>query len=902
MATFNALAKGNKTFKDTANTADIYNIGADAVRVTIAGKMKAGDVINVEGLASEYTVKASGRTITLKSDTQTITFQLDSATGAAAVRFLDGELSASFNGKAAMLGTQKLAKKFADVNDAALGASDSSAAIDAAYGNGGGSSGGSSTTFNLTSGVDAGGAFVGTSGNDTFNANVAVNPADGIASIETLTVLDEIDGGAGNDTLNYYTVGATALPAATIKNIENINMVSDGAATANVSTMAEVTSLSVKATGGAASLTTKSNVTAATVTGTATTVAISDSGTAATTADKLTTASITGATDNITIGSDVFTTLNLTKTTDGNATITAAAGARALTVTLNDVTGPNDDVVITDDEATTLVVKTTGAASSAIDLQADKATSVTIDADEKLTIAAVDLSAAKTITINGDSLVTFTTNTATDLGALESVSSAASSGGVTLTTALATGVVFTGGAGKDTITVGATTKSINTGAGDDKVTVAGVSALGSGGAIEGGNGTDTLAFSTFANAVTASAATTFAGTVSGFEKLELSGANGTDGATVDLANLDDIKHVVYSATNTKDSVLSNLASGGAVEITADQTATEGLVVNVKNASTGTADVLNLTLSKSASLAAVEVTAANVETVNINSVEDATTLAGTLTHALTLSATAAKSLNISGNAGVTFGTLTGATEITSIDASGVATGLVSLTTAALANAATIKGGAGANTIVATAATKAVTYTGGAKVDTVTINNAQDNSITTGAGDDVIVVGTGKNVVNAGDGDDSITVGAGLSTVTGGAGNDTLVIGATATNGNTYATFADASVGDKIDLSALTTEAAANGALGAKIALGDTAAFADYLAAATATVIGDAGASLVKWFQFGGNTYIVVDTTLAANTPDDTNGFENGLDSVVKLTGNIDLSKSTLATDVLTIVAA
>ena len=92
------VTSGRKTLKETSGL-DIFNIGGDATSVTIAGKMKSGDIINVEGLASEYRASASGRTITLKSDTQTIKFQLDGTNGAASIRFLDG-------GRELTLGTQ----------------------------------------------------------------------------------------------------------------------------------------------------------------------------------------------------------------------------------------------------------------------------------------------------------------------------------------------------------------------------------------------------------------------------------------------------------------------------------------------------------------------------------------------------------------------------------------------------------------------------------------------------------------------------------------------------------------------------------------------------------------------------------------------------------------------------
>ena len=55
-----------------------------------------------------------------------------------------------------------------------------------------------------------------------------MNPATGVATIETLTAIDILDGGAGTgDVLNYTTVGGDALPAATISNIEILNVVVD---------------------------------------------------------------------------------------------------------------------------------------------------------------------------------------------------------------------------------------------------------------------------------------------------------------------------------------------------------------------------------------------------------------------------------------------------------------------------------------------------------------------------------------------------------------------------------------------------------------------------------------------------------------------------------------------------
>lgn len=737
-------------------------------------------------------------------------------------------------------------------------------------------------TFTLTTGVDT---VAGTAGNDTINANP------GASNANTFTALDNIDGGAGTDTLNVTEIGAAGAAsyvlnaAATVKNVEVLNytVASDNIGddvTADVSAWTGLTTANIVISGTDApvtGLTTKGNVTTATING-ATTAAITDS--AAAGSDKLATVTLVDTTGLATITSDAVTSLTLNGAS-GGATVTAAAGARALALNLNNVTGGT----VTDAEATTLNVSSSGTKTTAVTLTAAKATTVTVDAAVATTITDVNIAAATSLTVKGAGATTV--SALSTVTALTSVDASASTGGLTLGAAIGTGVTFTGGAGNDSVIVGATTKAITTGGGDDTVTVAGTAALGTGGSIDAGEGTDTLKFSTYANAVTASATSTFEGTVSGFERLELSGVNAATGAVINLANLDDINYVTLSATNTDTTTISGMNSGGTIAFTANQTAGKDATVAITNAATGTTDVLNVVLSKATALAAVELIAADVETVNVTSTETATTLLGTVTHALELNATAAKSLNVSGNAGVTFGTLTGATALTSIDASGVTTGLVSLTTAALAGAATIKGGAGANTIVATAATKAVTYEGGAKVDTITINNAQANVINTGAGNDVIVVGTGANTINAGDGDDSITIGAsiGLNTINVGAGTDTLILSAAPSAGGAYASVTGMGVNDKIDFSAFANDAGAlaAGALGAKITLGGAAGFANYLDAAAAGTAGGTNAAF-GWFQLNGNTYVVLDNSNA-------NTFQDGADAVVELVGLVDLSTAT-----------
>jgi S-layer protein len=739
------------------------------------------------------------------------------------------------------------------------------------------------TTFALSTGVDV---LTGTAGNDTFTA------APGASNANTFTALDNINGGDGVDTLNVTEIGAagagayTLNAAATLKSVEVLNYTvsSDNVGdtlTADISDIAGLTSASfvIAGTDAAMALDTKGNVASITLVGgdsdldVGTGVDIADGATT----DTLATISLTSMSDSdattadaVTIASDALTTMSLSKTAVG-ATITAAAATRALTLNLDDVTGGT----VTDAEATSLTVNSSGTKSSGVTLAAAKATGVTVNAAVATTIADVTIAAAKTLTVTGAGATTVTATTT--VTALTSVDATASTGGLTVTAALGTGVTFTGGAGKDSVKLGATTKAITTGAGDDKVTLNAVAALGTGGSVDAGEGTDTLVFSTYANAVTASGATTFEGTVSGFERLELSGVNAAAAAAVDLANLDDINYVTLSATNTETTTISNFGANGTIAFKASQTTAKPVTVGLKD-NVGSSDVLNVVLSKDTATALVGLTAASVETINVTSTETATTLLGTVTHGVEALVIAdATALNISGNAGVTITTLTG-TKLASIDASGVSTGLVSFTTGALTTAAAIKGGAGANTIVASAATKAVTYTGQDKVDTITIDNALNNVVSTAGGADVIVTGSGADTINAGAGDDTITSGTGLDIISGGAGNDTFNIVAP-TNGNTYVTITDINAGDIISVANQGTETFAT----AKIALADTALFADYLAAATAATNAAANGNYT-WFQFGGNTYLVQDNS-------DTATFANGTDIIVKLSGLVDLSTAT-----------
>jgi len=179
-------------------------------------------------------------------------------------------------------------------------------------------------------------------------------------------------------------------------------------------------------------------------------------------------------------------------------------------------------------------------------------------------------------------------------------------------------------------------------------------------------------------------------------------------------------------------------------------------------------------------------------------------------------------------------------LTSIDASALTGKLVAGTDAGATAAATIKGGTAS--------------------DTLTANHASD-VLFGNAGNDTLTVGIGANLV----------------TLTGGAGTDKFVIAGASSNSNNGATITDLSAGEVIQFPANAANFKA-----AKLALDGTAVFQDYAnEAVKQSFTGD-----LTWFQVGGNTYIVDNTSGSTS-------FVNGTDVIVKIAGIVDLSTSSMS---------
>lgn len=785
-------------------------------------------------------------------------------------------------------------------------------------------------TFTLTTGVDTGALFTGTSGDDTFVAG-------DIAGASTWTVGDALVGGAGNDTLKVITANAIAIPVgATLSGIETLDITTSGAVAAlNTSSFAGLTTLNTSGVGGAvvtAAATTAIAVTNADAAGGSQPITVNGGSTVAVTStnnvgDIITVGGTTAAAGAVTVKStggtvngDTQGAINVTGGTKvtidqlaGNAAatgndtnggaITVAGNASTTEVTVNQsanavgltaaggvagkvgytagtvgITDANSGSATAAGTITTVSLNNSGAATvnsgalktlnlagtlttvnagtlgglttaanTALALNLMGATStgaVTIDTDIKtLNVdASGTASSINSLVANGATAVNIAgdakyASTAETLGAVTAIT-VTNTAGASLGSQLGNAVAFTGGAGADSVVLGATTKAIAMGAGDDTVTI---NALpGAGGTVAGGDGKDTLVANTNGSSTSANPA------FSGFEVLRVAG-----GAAQGAHNANGFTELEVGSLFGNAS-FTNVAAG--VGLTQLATMGNDLTVTLANA-TGLADTFALNLKSAAAIGAAgdTITLAGVETVNITSTDTNTTAH---VNTVELVATSATAVTVSGNAGLVY--VNADASIKSFDASGVTLGLVTDTGVTFTST---------NVTVA----EAVSIKGSNGIDVLSGSASALDTIDGGAGADTIIYTGGADML------------------TGGLGADTFDINGAGTK-TAFATITDALSTDKIDFAGTAVGGAVGAAMGAKITLGGAATLDQYLDAAAAGA-GNVNA-LLTWFQFGTDTYVVQDNSAGAP-------FVSGADVVVKLTGIIDLSTSVHAADVLTI---
>lgn len=331
--------------------------------------------------------------------------------------------------------------------------------------------------------------------------------------------------------------------------------------------------------------------------------------------------------------------------------------------------------------------------------------------DDKAQVDATVLDELANVTVAGAGAVALTV---AGNAKLKAVNAAENTGGVTVDLSGADNAVFTGGAGADMLTVEGSKVAHTLGAGDDTVVVcdANLVALDKGFSVDGGEGVDTLQMTyQIAATMTSDAFKVF----TNFEKLTITDAVSDD---LNMAAYTGIGHLTLTqGFDQANKSITNMQSGSTLELTAN--ADEAFEVNVKGATEGTADELNIALTGDTSVAGNTITVAEVETLNVVAT-DTNLSNGAVEHTLTLQAAAATSVTVSGDAGLKL-TLTG-DKIDTIDAVGNSGGVEIVNV--LNGGATFTGGTGADTVTLG---NSNTVFGGEGADTFNVSHTEVNKL-------------------------------------------------------------------------------------------------------------------------------------------------------------------------------
>lgn len=689
--------------------------------------------------------------------------------------------------------------------------------------------GGSATgSLNVTGGAGADSITVGTG-----IANVVAGNA-GNDAIIAGAATDNLSGGTGDDT---FTLAALLAATTTVMGGEGNDTLSVTSAVASSAVFANVS--------GVETLKTTNNVTLASNISGLTTIDISDSGDQVITFNTGYTAATTVIlTGDLTANADkVINSANTALTVDANSadvdattTITGGTGNDILQLKADgDATGA-DFTNVTLVETVTVV---DGGDKTATADNAGKDIKITLGAyATALTVNASALDAADSTAT--DTTAETLTLTSTGSGAL-SVTGGAGNDSITGGTgndtilgsdgedSLAGGTgtnSIEGGAGNDTIT-GTGTDNLKGGDGDDKFIMA--ATLTSADAIDGGTGTNTVQI-----AGTIAAASELTG-LTNIASLEVTGAN-----SVTLAANTSVTTFNFSDTGDQTLTLNaGYTAATTVVLTGDATGNADKVVNTAN----------VTLTVTANAADVDAT---------------TTITG---------GTGSDVLSLTADNGTS--DLTAVTKVDTItvvdngDTTAKAGKDITINTGVYTTTLTIDGSA------LDAGVSSATDTTDEKL---TVNGALATgalSVTGGAGADSVIGGTAADTINGGTGADYINGIKGLDQITTGSGADLVAVNSNS-NVLTMSTVVDFASGDALFRSGKGTETFN----ATKLSLIAGATLSDYVnaAAVSATAATD---SIWRWFQYGSDTFVVVDSS--NNT-----SFTTGTDAAIQLSGLFDLS--------------
>lgn len=464
---------------------------------------------------------------------------------------------------------------------------------------------------------------------------------------------------------------------------------------------------------------------------------------------------------------------------------------------------------------------------------------------------------------------------------------------------------YTGGAGVDNVDVTATSGSKIVsqalGAGNDTLDLGGLTggnilALATGVVFDGGADTDTVILSAAAaEAVSLSKndATTFLAHITNFENVQIDalGAN----QTVNLGNLGYSTATVLGADPAAAS--STLTLRDAVDgtaVTLRDADIDGIEVRVKGAtSTKLAAGVSLEIAHTGNIDAGTFTASNVDTITLVATDTDVTATNPVdaAHKVELAAAQATSVVVNGNADSLDLVLNATTvALTEIDATDFAGGLT----------VNLGADAGFDDPNAAIAGQAVTVYGGKGDDFLRASNDEADELFGGAGDDTLIAGANSSVLQGGAGNDLY-----IANVVGNnafdADGTTPYDGTNPLGSITFSTILGFGTG--ADLLQLLSNVVGGAGLAEvtafdKVQTGISQADGKLMDNITAAIVAaDNGAAV--WFSYQGSSYVVIDN-------DDTGGFadgagdifSNGNDVVIKLAG-VDLTNASFNSDFGTI---
>ncbi|OCR96154.1 hypothetical protein CFT12S02855_08650, partial [Campylobacter fetus subsp. testudinum] len=749
------------------------------------------------------------------------------------------------------------------------------------------------STYDLTEGNDN---LKGTDLDDTFNGTTYVGNG---TNKSTLSAFDKIDGGAGRDTLNVQVLANNSASDAKLKgedlvkalagvtNVESVNIVTDlsndTAITLNSGSTGMVNlgldvlggkltglttdisgKLNIKANGSVDALSAASaksvNVNAAGAvtlsdTDAATSISVDANGAGAVTltkANSVENLSVKNATNlTITTGGDKLNTVTLENVTLGDSGSAAAAinfkGATTLNFNnVNMINGSDSKIAHITSTAETLNLNFSGkdATFALVTNTVTKVANITANADSNnFLITKADGSKDPThADLQNDSFTTFIVKGSgkellLDAGDLDNVTSIDASG-------------FSGNAkiafGDSNADAKAGLK-VSSGSGNDTLVLES-NKLSAGSVIDGGAGNDTIIMKASA---LADAATL--GMIKNIENVTVSDALSAN-TDVSASSFVNIGLLGDNAGGGTDAILT-INKDQIVDIQTAKLAENKKVTIKLNDATGTDDAVNIVLNAKAIIGADKSVAVGandaakllvidsaIETVNITSVAKDSFTANTLTMQVSTDGTSgANKVVVTGDGAITITAATAATDLKTI-----------------------------KDLDASALTGKLTF------------DASVNKLASGA------------AIKGGSGDDIITVGYDTQVVTLGAGNDTVKLTIGAADKTQYTTITDFSKGDKIDASLVK----ASGQTEAKnditkiAGLTSTSTFDDYLKKA---LEGDGSTNAkASYFQFNGDTYVVIDTANAAVADSLLTKATDGLIKLAGFTGDLAIDANSLIT--------